>query len=67
MGGVWERMIRSVRTTLMFIMPKQTLYDDDLTTLFAEVEAILKLSTSHKCPSRGRRKYAFNPKPLAAY
>ena len=67
MGGVWERMIRSVRTTLMSIMPKQTLYDDDLTTLFAEVEAILKFSTSHKCPSRGRRKYASNPKPLAAY
>ena len=41
MGGVWERMIRSVRTTLMSIMPKQTLYDDDLTTLFAEVEAIV--------------------------
>ena len=41
MGGVWERMIRLVRKTLMAVTPKQTLYDDDLKTLFAEVEAIV--------------------------
>ena len=41
MGGVWERMIRVVRNVLLAITPKQTLYDDDLITLFTEVEAIV--------------------------
>ena len=39
--GVWERMIRVVRNVLLAITSKQTLYDDDLVTLFAEVEAIV--------------------------
>ena len=41
MGGVWERMIRVVRNVLLAITPKQTLYDDDLVTLFTEGEAIV--------------------------
>ena len=41
MGGVWERMIRVVRNVFLAITPKQTLYDDDLVTLFTEVEAIV--------------------------
>ena len=41
MGGVWERMIRVVRNVLLAITPKQTLSDDDLVTLFTEVEAIV--------------------------
>ena len=40
-GGVWERMIRLVRQILLAVTPTQTLRDDDLATLFAEVEAIV--------------------------
>ena len=39
--GVWERMIRLVRQILLAVTPMQTLLDDDLATLFAEVEAIM--------------------------
>ena len=41
MGGVWKRMIRIVRNILLAITHKRTLYDDDLVTLFTEVEAIV--------------------------
>ena len=41
MGSVWEHMIRVVRNVLLAITPKQMLYDDDLVTLFTEVEAIV--------------------------
>ena len=34
-------MIRLVGTTLMSITPKQILYDDDLNTLFAQVDEIV--------------------------
>ena len=40
-GGSWERLIRSTRRVLSGIVREQTLTDDSLTTLFAEVEAIL--------------------------
>ncbi|XP_030844258.1 uncharacterized protein LOC105444708 [Strongylocentrotus purpuratus] len=40
MGGVWERIIRSVRKILTSL-PQQTLTDEALLTLFTEVEAIL--------------------------
>ena len=40
-GGVWERTIRLVRQILLAVTPKQTLRDNDLATLFAEVEAIV--------------------------
>ena len=41
MGGIWERMIRTVRKVLLAITPKATLTDDDLHTLLAEVESIV--------------------------
>ena len=42
-GGVWERLIRSVRKVLYSIMHEQNvrLDDENLRTLFCEVEAIL--------------------------
>jgi hypothetical protein len=42
-GGVWERLIRSVRKILYSLMHQQTYHLDDegLLTLFAEVEAIM--------------------------
>ncbi|XP_041484654.1 uncharacterized protein LOC121431209 [Lytechinus variegatus] len=41
MGGVWERVIRSVRRILTSLLQQQTLTDEALMTLFSEVEAIL--------------------------
>ncbi len=40
-GGVWERQIRSIRQVLCSVMREQTLSDDNLSTLFCEVEGIL--------------------------
>jgi hypothetical protein len=41
MGGVWERQIRTVRKSLNAIMKEQVLDDEQLDTLFCEVEAIV--------------------------
>ena len=40
-GGVWERLIKSVRRTLTAICVEQTLNDEILETAFVEVERIL--------------------------
>lgn len=40
-GGVWERLIRSVRSILTSVLGQQVLDDEGLQTLFCEVEAIL--------------------------
>ena len=40
-GGVWERLIRSVRSTLSVIMKQQPVYDETLSTLMTQVEGIL--------------------------
>lgn len=40
-GGIWERLIHSVKSILSCVLGKQTLDDEALQTLFCEVEAIL--------------------------
>jgi transposase InsO family protein len=42
-GGVWERLIRSVRKVLYSVMHEQNIHlsDEGLVTLFCEVESIL--------------------------
>ena len=40
-GGVWERLIRSVKKVLYSVLKEQTLDDDALHTALCEVEAIL--------------------------
>ena len=40
-GGVWERLISSVRTVLHSVLCQQSLDDEGLQTVFCEVEAIL--------------------------
>ena len=40
-GGVWERIIRSIRRILTALTTEQTLDDETLSTLLAEVERIL--------------------------
>ncbi|XP_023819257.1 uncharacterized protein LOC111948793 [Oryzias latipes] len=41
MGGVWERLIRSVRSVLNAVIALQPLDDEGLATLFCTIEAIL--------------------------
>ena len=42
MGGVWERLVKSVKTTLSVILSESTVLNDyTLQTVFTEVEAIL--------------------------
>jgi len=41
MGGAWERLVRSVKTSLHVILKEQAPKDETLLTLFAEVEAVV--------------------------
>ena len=41
MGGVWERMVRSVKNTLKVVVGRQTLTDEVLVTVLAEVEHMI--------------------------
>ncbi|CAG2192602.1 unnamed protein product [Mytilus edulis] len=40
-GGVWERLIRSVRKTMNSVIREQVLDDDGLNTVFCEIESTL--------------------------
>ena len=40
-GGSWERLIRSVKSILLALTPKQAYTDETLLSLFVEVESIL--------------------------
>ncbi|XP_062414254.1 uncharacterized protein LOC119220564 [Pungitius pungitius] len=40
-GGIWERLIRSVKSVLTSVLRQQILDDEGLQTIFCEVEAIL--------------------------
>jgi len=41
MGGVWERLVRSIKTTMKAILSEQSVNDYLLMTVFSQVEAIL--------------------------
>ena len=41
MGGVWERVIRSIRKILTALLGKQLVNEEMLRTLMAEVQGIL--------------------------
>ena len=41
MGGVWERLIRSFRRILSYVLTQQTVSEDTFLTLMIEVESIL--------------------------
>jgi hypothetical protein len=40
-GGVWERMIRTIRGVMMAVIPATSLTDDVLSTVFCQVENIV--------------------------
>ena len=50
-GGSWERLIRSSRRIMVGLLKEQTLSDDGLATLLAEVEAILNGRPLTRCSS----------------
>ena len=41
MGGIWERMVRSVRCALLSLTEERTMTEDQLRTFLFEVEAIV--------------------------
>ena len=41
MGGVWERLIRSVKNALKVILNEQVTRDEVLVTIFAEIEHLI--------------------------
>ncbi len=41
MGGVWERIIRSIRKIMQALLREQVLDDEGLLTLFCEIESII--------------------------
>jgi len=41
MGGLWERMVRTIKRVLNAITEPKSLYDDVLETLLCEVESIV--------------------------
>ena len=55
-GGIWERMVRSIRKILDALLTQQTLTDEALRTLLCEVEAVLNsrpltyVSPDHRDP-----------------
>ena len=48
-GGVWERMIRTIRKVLMAVIPSASITNDVLQTTFCEVENIVNGRPLTKC------------------
>lgn len=52
-GGIWERMIRTVRQILFHLLNEQSLDDETLMTFFAEAEKVINDRPIVKVPSNG--------------
>ena len=68
-GGVWERLIRSIRRILFGLLKEQTirLNDDGLCTLFCEVEYILNSRPITKVPNSPNDIEALTPNDLLLF
>jgi len=64
MGGIWERMIRSVRKVLNALLKNQSPNDEGLSTLMCEVEAILNSRPLTKVSDDLNELQAFSPNHL---
>ena len=64
MGGIWERMIRSIRRILNALLKNQTLDDESLSTLMCEVESILNARPLTKVSDDSRDFNALTPNHL---
>ena len=65
-GGSWERLIRSSRRIMVGLLKEQTLSDDGLATLLAEVEAILNGRPLTRCSSDPKRFVLFDSEPSSS-
>jgi len=64
MGGVWERVIRSVRKVIGALVKKQMMDDEGLATLMCEVEAIINARPLTKVSDDPRDMNALTPNHL---
>ena len=64
MGGVWERMIRSIRKVMNALMKEQILDDESLNTLMCEIESILNSRPLTKVSDDQRDASALTPNHL---
>lgn len=64
MGGVWERVIRSVRKVINALLKKQTMDDEGIMTLMCEVEAIINARPLTKVSDDPRDVNALTPNHL---
>ena len=62
MGGVWERVIRSVRKILRALLGEQIVYDESLRTLTTEVQGILNSRPLEYLPTLDERNKWLNPR-----
>ena len=64
MGGVWERLVRSVKTTLMALVTDRLLTDEELLSYLAEVEKVLNDRPLTKMGSDSRDEVPITPSDL---
>ena len=64
MGGVWERVIRSVRKVIGALLKKQIINDEGIATLMCEVEAIINARPLTKVSDHPRDMNALTPNYL---
>ena len=63
-GGVWERLIRSIRLAMNSTSREQTLDDEDIQTLLCEIEAILNSRPLTRVSDRANDLEALTPNHL---
>ena len=61
MGGAWERMVRSIKSVLMKILPKRDLREEHLRAALADVENILNSRPLTYVPLESSDKEALTP------
>ncbi|XP_059223223.1 uncharacterized protein LOC131997003 [Stomoxys calcitrans] len=64
MGGVWERMVRSVKTVLYRIMPTRSPNDETLVSMMSEVENIINSRPLTYVPIDNESQEALTPNHL---
>lgn len=61
MGGTWERMVRSVKSVLMDILPKRSIREEHLRAALADVENILNSRPLTYIPLESAEREALTP------
>jgi transposase InsO family protein len=64
MGGVWERLIRSVRQILRALLKEQTVDDETLLTVMTHVEAILNSRPLTPCSDDSKDENPLTPNQI---